>query len=281
MKDLHAISQGYDISVFGSPNSGKSSLIQRYIHSRFIENLDPTVQDLYTKYRGPDLDPVTILDTVNVLEGYSVSGRSQVRHSRGFMYVYSIVNRDTFDYLEELHYKLQLLWGPEAPMPPIVLVGAMCDLEMERQVSTLEGKEMAQRIGAIHFHEASSLWGTGVSEVFEPLISLSSKSNDSHKSDEQEILTKQRPHEVVSLQQMLLSPVVSLNDLSETKIETASDVPVVKDTHRRKDSDISTTATVVAAGSHTNRLQPLEVRKQQSRLVSENAKKSHSCCVIM
>ncbi|KAG7194156.1 uncharacterized protein KQ657_004864 [Scheffersomyces spartinae] len=283
MKDLQSISQVYDISVFGKANSGKSSLIQRYIHGKFIGNVDPTVQDLYTKYRGPDLHPITILDTVNIVEEYSTSGKSQVRHCRGFMYVYSVTSRETFEYVEELHNKLQYLLGAESTTPPIVLVGSMCDLEMERQVSTLEGKEMAERIGAMYFHEASSLWGTSVTEAFEPLVSHSaSQVKDDHPT---KIISDSHPREILSLQQMLLSPVVSLNDLSATKVDTYLDKTTVKLPVRTEtDASIETT---VSEDQKTESKESLSVRNKQSRPINNNSgsKKKNAdgsrCCVIM
>jgi len=87
------------------------------------------------------------------------------KRSKGVMLVYDITQKDTFVAVET--------WLNEAKqgchadvMVPIILVGSKSDLQDQHQVSTKEGKGLANKISACGFMEISSLTGEGVNEAF-------------------------------------------------------------------------------------------------------------------
>ena len=71
----------------------------------------------------------------------------------GFILVFSIVDRETFEALES---KLKRIEKNEAMKLPIVLVGNKCDLEKERKVSKEQAENYAISVGA-KYYETSAL----------------------------------------------------------------------------------------------------------------------------
>ena len=71
----------------------------------------------------------------------------------GFILVFSIVDRETFEALES---KLKRIEKNDAMKLPIVLVGNKCDLKDQRTVSEQEAQEFAKKYGAVYY-ETSAL----------------------------------------------------------------------------------------------------------------------------
>ncbi|KAF9401111.1 hypothetical protein BGX21_002646 [Mortierella sp. AD011] len=83
--------------------------------------------------------------------------------SEGFIFVYSITSRDSFDRIEYLHRDV-LRKKRDVPICA-VLVATKSDLEEERQVSTQEGHKLAKRLHC-QFIEASPKTAINVEESF-------------------------------------------------------------------------------------------------------------------
>ena len=67
-----------------------------------------------------------------------------MREGKGFLLVYSITSRQTFDEVAMLRDKILRTKDDEGDSVPIVLAGNKCDLEDQRQVPTNEGQELAK-----------------------------------------------------------------------------------------------------------------------------------------
>lgn len=76
-----------------------------------------------------------------------------MREREGFMILYSITSRSTFDEIST--FRDQLLKVKDKDYFPMIIVGNHCDREAERQVSRQEGYALARSIGC-PFIEASS-----------------------------------------------------------------------------------------------------------------------------
>lgn len=77
-----------------------------------------------------------VLDTAGQ-EEYSAMREQYMRTGEGFLLVYSITSRQSFE--EVMMYRQHILRVKDKDYFPITLVGNKCDLESERQVST-QGK---------------------------------------------------------------------------------------------------------------------------------------------
>ena len=69
--------------------------------------------------------------------------KNRYQSGEGFLLVYSITNRSTFEELDEVYKEILMA---KDPVPeggvPVVLVGNKCDLESERSVTKEEGEQL-------------------------------------------------------------------------------------------------------------------------------------------
>lgn len=180
---LLALQKYFDICVVGELDLGKSLLVFRYVQGLYVEGFDPTVEELYTKVirSGTSHNEVSILDTTSLQDHYATSRKRQVLNTGSMLFVYAINDRESFEVLEDIYYRLRNI---RADFPPLVVAGLKLDREDERQILYEEGQALATRLGAISFLEASSKDNIGVSAVFEPLVAhtLLSRQAQSHDS---------------------------------------------------------------------------------------------------
>src|SRR5690554_1706071 len=90
-----------------------------------------------------------------------------IRTGQGFLCVYSIVSRSSFE--ATTHFREQILRVKDEETYPIVIVGNKCDLEKDREVTLREGKELAMSLECPHF-ETSAKARIGVEDCFFQLV---------------------------------------------------------------------------------------------------------------
>ena len=93
-----------------------------------------------------------ILDTAGQ-EEFSSMQDQWMREGKGFLLVYNITSRSTFDEVSLLYDKI--LRSKDKDKVPMVLVGNKCDLEKDRQVPKQAGETLAAKWGC-PFYEASA-----------------------------------------------------------------------------------------------------------------------------
>lgn len=89
-------------------------------------------------------------------------------HGEGFLLVYSIVSRRTFN--EIITHRENVYRAKDGVYPPMVLVGNKCDLQSKREVTQNEGKDLATTFGSMPFFETSALTRVNLEEAFHTLI---------------------------------------------------------------------------------------------------------------
>ena len=94
--------------------------------------------------RGHDYD-LHLVDTAGQDE-YSIMPPNYSVDIHGYVLVYSIDSRKSFDICQTLHEKLVDLIG--ASVIPVVLVGNKSDLHLDRQVTREDGQKLAQTMKA-------------------------------------------------------------------------------------------------------------------------------------
>lgn len=136
----------YKLVVVGGGGVGKSALTLQLIQNHFISEYDPTIEDSYRKQVTIDEETclLDILDTAGQ-EEYSAMRDQYMRSGKGFLCVYSITNRGSFE--EIAAFREQILRVKDIDKVPMVLVGNKCDLDEERDVTQDEGKQMAASFG--------------------------------------------------------------------------------------------------------------------------------------
>ncbi|KAI9908108.1 hypothetical protein PsorP6_003703 [Peronosclerospora sorghi] len=144
----------YKLVVLGSGGVGKSALTIRLVTDNFLEDYDPTIEDSYRKQTTIDNSPalLDILDTAGQ-EEYTSMQDQWMREGKGFLLVYSVTSRSSFDDIAA--FKDKILRAKDVDNVPIVLVGNKCDLEAQRQVAANEGKDLSRHWGCA-FMETSA-----------------------------------------------------------------------------------------------------------------------------
>lgn len=154
--------------VVGGGGVGKSALTIQLIQSHFVDEYDPTIEDSYRKQCVVD-DQVALLDVLDTAgqEEYSAMREQYMRTGEGFLLVYSITSRSSFEEVVAFHQ--QILRVKDRDSFPVVIVGNKCDLEGERQVSFEEGQELARQVGCT-FVETSAKQRINVEDAFYQLV---------------------------------------------------------------------------------------------------------------
>ncbi|KAL6044478.1 Ras GTPase [Balamuthia mandrillaris] len=156
------------VVILGEGAVGKSALTIQFTQNLFVKDYDPTIESSYRKQItiGDEVCMLDILDTAGQ-EEYSVMRDQYIRTGGGFLLVYSIVNRDSFDAMED--FRDQILRVKDSPNYPMVLCGNKCDLEDERVISKEEGENLAKKFGC-PFFETSAKLRINIEEAFTQLV---------------------------------------------------------------------------------------------------------------
>jgi len=159
----------FRITVVGAGAVGKSALTVRFIQGNFVEKYDPTIEDSYRKQVEID-GTACVLDIMDTAgqEEYSALRDQYMKTGEGFVLVYSVTSKQSFDFTQKLRTSI-LRMKAETQDFPIVLVGNKKDLTAERQVSPEEGKQLADKY-KVPFIETSAKTNENVAEGFHQLV---------------------------------------------------------------------------------------------------------------
>ncbi|TPX75025.1 hypothetical protein CcCBS67573_g03698 [Chytriomyces confervae] len=142
------------------------SLTIQYCLNNFVEHYDPTIEDSYRKQVNIDGETcvLEILDTAGQEEYSSSMGDQWLRRGDGFLLIYSITSRQSFARIKRFREQLARVRDHSEDIS-IVLVGNKCDMAGEREVSTQEGLELANRLKC-EFIETSAKTKYNVESAF-------------------------------------------------------------------------------------------------------------------
>ena len=152
--------------VVGGGGVGKSGLIKQFVTDCFYELYCPTLEDTFRKQLLVD-ETLWLLEIVEVSPDVFTEFRDFFVLSHGFVIMYSITERSTFGAITD--YRNQIMKIKETDSLPMTLVGNKCDRETCRQVSQLEGLQLATSFGCPYF-ETSAKLKVNVDEIFEELV---------------------------------------------------------------------------------------------------------------
>ncbi|KAA1466454.1 hypothetical protein DENSPDRAFT_856137 [Dentipellis sp. KUC8613] len=170
------------IAVLGSRSVGKSSLVLQFIENHFVESYYPTIENTFSKsinYKGVEYD-CDIIDTAGQDE-YSILNSKHAIGIHGFVLVYSVTSRNSFDMIQIVYDKIVNFCGINEI--PCVIVGAKTDLQ-QRQVAPAEGEALAKTINAAWI-ETSSKNNVNVAKVFELCLAEIERHSPTNKAEPQ------------------------------------------------------------------------------------------------
>ncbi|RXK35484.1 Ras family, other [Tremella mesenterica] len=156
--------------IMGAPSVGKTSLTQQYVSPpTYNESYFPTIEATSHKvinYDGEEYN-CEIVDSAGQDE-YTLFPSKYAIGVHGYLLVYSINSRQSFEMVQTVHNKILDFAGLEKV--PCVIVGQKCDLDSsERRVTTIEGQELAKKLKA-GFVECSAKDNKNVGKAFEALM---------------------------------------------------------------------------------------------------------------
>jgi len=151
----------FQLVVVGGANVGKSALTMQFVSEHFVELYDPTIEDSYRKRIevGEEVVILEVLDTASQ-EIYSCIREQYFRSGKGFICLYSVTDRQSFEEVHSFHQRIRV-----NSQAPIIVVGNKKDLEGQREVSSVEGQVVATRLSCLFF-ETSAKTRENVDECF-------------------------------------------------------------------------------------------------------------------
>ncbi|KAN0135541.1 ras protein [Lactarius tabidus] len=153
------------VAVLGDGGVGKTALAVQFTLNCFT--YDPTIEDAYRKQLVVDnrMCFVEVIDTAGQ-EEYATLRDQWVREGQGFILVYSIASRATFERLDVFR---QSMLRVKRQKPIFMLVGNKADKQFEREVTREEGMQLAKEFGC-EFLETSAKTALNVERLFTNLV---------------------------------------------------------------------------------------------------------------
>ncbi|CAG8455623.1 11476_t:CDS:1 [Ambispora leptoticha] len=166
----------YKLVVLGDDCTGKTELTIQLCLNHFAETYDPRIEDSYRKHVVIDDEPcvLEVLDLAGQ-EKFSALRDQWIRDGEGFLIVYSISSRSTFERIGR--FRNQICRVKDTDSVPIMLVGNNCDKTTEREVSREEGMNMARLLGC-EFIECSSRTCVNVHRAFYTVVRMIQANRD-------------------------------------------------------------------------------------------------------
>ena len=127
----------HKVIMVGNGGVGKSALTLQFMYDEFVEDYEPTKADSYRKkvvLDGQEAQ-IDILDTAGQ-EDYAAIRDNYFRSGEGFLCVFSITEKESFEATQEFREQILRVKGVDSNTDtiPFILVGNKVDLEEKRQV---------------------------------------------------------------------------------------------------------------------------------------------------
>ena len=161
------------ICVLGKTMVGKTCLINRYLNGKYQVEHDRTIEEQYSKYlKIKDEDCMLEITDTGGLEEYLSSLDIWINNSDGFLLVYSINDKDSFDGIK-MRYENILKYKKSKKFCALV-VGNKTDLENgeekeERKVNKEEVDKFCEENKLLKCIEVSAKNNDNINKIFQQL----------------------------------------------------------------------------------------------------------------
>ena len=194
------------IIILGSSQVGKTSIINRYIHKNFEEDMLSSIGvDFVPKYFkfGEEKIQVNFIDTAGQERFKSIS-RNYLKGADGALLVFDITKKDTFDLIQSW---IDTINENNNKNIGKIIFGNKSDLSEKRTVSKEEAEELAQNLG-LKYYEGSAKTGENIEEVMNEIARKTyeyfKESKDKRKKESVKI-TKDNHNKEEKKKEMLLT----------------------------------------------------------------------------
>lgn len=168
------------ITMLGDGGVGKTALAVQYTMNSFIETYDPTIEDAFRHSVIVD-DEMTYLEIVDTAgqEEYATLRDQWIREGEGFILVYSIASRRSYDRIKT--FQDSIVRVKRGARPVFMLVGNKVDKTSEREVPREEAASLS-RLWGCPFMETSAKTAFNVERMFSDTIRTlrSARDGESH-----------------------------------------------------------------------------------------------------
>jgi len=166
----------YKLVVLGDGGVGKTALTIQLCLNHFVETYDPTIEDSYRKQVVID-DQTCVLEVLDTAgqEEYTALRDQWIRDGEGFLLVYSIAARSTFERIKR--FRDQIVRVKDSENVPLMLVGNKCDRLTDREVSRDEGFQMSKLLRC-DFTETSAKTCVNVERSFYNVVRMIRQARD-------------------------------------------------------------------------------------------------------
>ncbi|KAI3381679.1 hypothetical protein SNEBB_004575 [Seison nebaliae] len=159
----------YRLVVVGDGGVGKSALTIQFFQQVFIPDYDPTIEDSYLQHTEIDgkCCVLDVLDTAGQ-EEFSAMREQYMRSGDGFLLVYAVVDRSTFDNIDLFHAQIRRV--KDRDEFPMILVANKVDLANRRVVSEEEGRKKANLLRCEYIETSAKDPPLNVTEAFHNIV---------------------------------------------------------------------------------------------------------------
>ncbi|XP_026486494.1 ras-related protein M-Ras-like [Vanessa tameamea] len=157
--------------VVGDGGVGKSAITIQFFQKLFVTDYDPTIEDSYIQHTEVDgqwciLD---VLDTAGQ-EEFSAMREQYMRKGDGFLLVYSVTDKQSFENIR--HFHTQILRVKDRESYPMLVSANKVDLVHARAVSEEAGRELARALAAPYIETSAKEPPLNVDAAFHELVRI-------------------------------------------------------------------------------------------------------------
>ncbi|VVD04666.1 ras-related protein M-Ras-like [Leptidea sinapis] len=157
--------------VVGDGGVGKSAITIQFFQKLFVTDYDPTIEDSYLQHTEVDgqwciLD---VLDTAGQ-EEFSAMREQYMRKGDGFLLVYSVTDRQSFENIR--HFHTQILRVKDRETYPMLIAANKVDLVHSRAVSEDEGRDRARLLAAPYIETSAKEPPYNIDAAFHELVRI-------------------------------------------------------------------------------------------------------------
>lgn len=171
------MNESLKIAIVGGGGTGKSAITIQFIQNHFIIEYDPTIEDSYRKQYMVDglTYMLDLLDTAGQ-EEYSAMRDQYMRTGDGFMCVFALNSRQSFDelnmFIEQIKRTKEGCYNCDLDHIPLLIVGNKCDIEShERKITTQEGIDFACSCNT-KYMETSAKTRYNIDDAFSEMVRI-------------------------------------------------------------------------------------------------------------
>merc|ERR1711998_695392 len=164
MGEAGTMATSFKMVLLGEGRVGKTSTVLRYVHDKFDDRTQATIQASFLNKRlsvaGEQVN-IAIWDTAGQ-ERFHALGPIYYRDADGALLVFDVTDGESFEKVKMWVKELRKMVGKDIA---IAIAGNKCDLERNRRVSTEEGQRYAESVTACYFNTSAKL-NRGIDEAF-------------------------------------------------------------------------------------------------------------------